>query len=95
MLQCPVSAIPEQIFDLLVLWRDCRLMHTLPVAGGYDDQDPAVRHAFPIFEGQMRILEMSQGTGPQQAAALAVGSMLKLFTGGGRGRPSASRRGRR
>jgi len=79
--QCPVSAIPSEVWDLLELWWGCRLTGLPPIAGGFMDQPESVRRAFPVFEA----LERMQGGGAhtaEQAAAIAVASMLKLHTGG-------------
>jgi hypothetical protein len=84
MLTCPVSAIPERVWDLLSLWRSCRLMKTLPVAGGFEDQPFWVRYSFPIFEA----CDQASGGGnstAEDAAMLAVGTMMKAMFGG-RGR---------
>lgn len=85
MLTCPISAIPDRIWDLLNLWQSCRLMRTLPVAGGFEDQPFWVRYSFPIFEACQRSVD--GGGGAEDAAMLAVGTMMKaLFPSGGRGR---------
>lgn len=52
--QCPVSAIPPVVWDLFEDWWACRLMHTLPLAGGWADQPLLVRRAFPVFEALMQ-----------------------------------------
>lgn len=82
--QCPVSAIPEEVWKLLVLWWQCRLLGCLPVQGGFEDQPVMVRRAFPIFEQEQRAVELGRSlTGPQEAAALAVGAVFKMMHGGG------------
>jgi hypothetical protein len=55
--QCPVSAIPSVVWDLFEDWWACRLMGTLPLAGGWADQPLLVRRAFPVFEALMRTEE--------------------------------------
>ena len=83
MFQCPVSAIPDGVMDLLLLWWRCRQLRTLPYAGGLLDQPQVVQYGFPIFEGQHRAANPDQSNqAAEQAAALAVGSMVKLFRGG-------------
>lgn len=84
MFQCPVSAIPDEVFGLLALWQNCRLTRTLPVAGGFLDQPPIVQRVFPIFEAEMRGTEQ-QGGNAEEAAALAVGAMVKAMGGGSTG----------
>lgn len=81
MFSCPVSAIPGIVFDLLELWRDCRTLRVLPLAGGYLDQPLLVRRAFPIFEREAQALE---------APADASAALAQLLTGGGA--PPGSRR---
>lgn len=86
MFQCPVSAIPEELWDLLALWWNCRKMRALPCSGGYLDQPLIVRRAFPVFESEMTLIEHGRSVdGPQQAAALAVGAVVKMMGGGRRG----------
>lgn len=75
MLQCPVSAIPGGVWDLLALWYQCRLTRALPKAGGFLDQPLMVRRAFPVFEAEMVAWEAQNG-GPQKTAALAVGAVM-------------------
>lgn len=68
--QCPVSAIPDWIWELLLAWWNSRLMRTLPAAGGFLDQPVLVRRAFPVFEQEMQAWERSQqGTGGMAMAA--------------------------
>lgn len=81
MFQCPVSAIPQEIWQLLIAWWQCRNLG-LPVrAGGADDQPGIVRYAFPFFEAEMRSVESKNGS-PERAAAMAVGAMVKAMGGG-------------
>lgn len=75
MLQCPVSAVPDEVWELLALWWQCRLTRMMPLAGGYLDQPLMVRRAFPIFEAEMQAWEAANG-GPQKTAALAVGAVM-------------------
>lgn len=75
MLQCPVSAIPDVVFDLLVLWRDCRYLKVMPTI------TPLVRRAFVIFESEMRAIE-GERSNPEHAAALAVAATFKAMGGG-------------
>lgn len=82
MFQCPASAIPDEVFDLLILWWRCRTMRTLPMAGGFLDQPGIVQRAFPIFEQEYQGQE-TKGGGAEEAAALAVGAMVKAMGGSG------------
>jgi hypothetical protein len=75
MFQCPVSAVPPEVWDLLALWWQCRLTRTIPLAGGFLDQPLMVRRAWPIFEAEMQAWEAANG-GPQKTAALAVGAVM-------------------
>jgi hypothetical protein len=71
--QCPVSAIPSEVWDLLHLWWACRQMGLPPVAGGFLDQPKMVQLSFPIFEALMKGVEAGQRAGGRhQAAGLAV-----------------------
>ena len=73
---CPVSAIPMVVWDLLGLWWHCRLMRCLPHAGGLLDQPLMVRMAFPIFEGEYRVIEAEQGrTNAMVGAEAALAAM--------------------
>lgn len=76
--QCPVSAIPQEAFELLMAWWDLRMLRLPPPV-----LTPLVRRSFSVFEGQMRNIEAGRNS-PQAAAAMAVGSMMKLMHGGGR-----------
>lgn len=68
---CPVSAIPDVVWALLEDWRACRLMHCLPLDGGWADQPVLVRRAFPVFEQEMRNAEAARASGAEtQLAAL-------------------------
>jgi hypothetical protein len=82
MLTCPVSAIPDEVWQTVHLWQLCRLTRTLPVAGGLLDQPMVVQRAFPILDVEQRKLDAKHPSGPEQAAALAVGQMVKLLKGG-------------
>lgn len=83
--QCPVSAIPTETWELLFLWWRCRQLKTLPYAGGLMDQPHVVQAVFPIFEVQYAAANPdTSGQAAEQAAALAVGTMVKLFQGVGR-----------
>jgi hypothetical protein len=78
--QCPVSAIPAVVWDLLMLWWNCRHAGpagSLPLAGGFLDQPASVQHAFPILEAIYRGIERAeQRFGPERAAALAIGAVF-------------------
>lgn len=81
--QCPVSAIPVGVWQLLKLWWHCRLVGLPPVAGGFLDQPEMVQLAFPIFEAQQRAIDANrQVTGAQHAAGMAVAAMTKVLHGG-------------
>lgn len=82
MFTCPQSAIPVEVWQLLNLWNTCRLMKTLPVAGGLLDQPVWVQRYFPIFESELRRAEARNGNTAEQAAMLAVGTMVKAISGG-------------
>ncbi len=74
--QCPVSAIPAVVFELLDLWFDCRLLRVLPT------MTPLVRSAFAAFELEMQAVESRRGANQaSNAAALAVGAMTKIMGG--------------
>lgn len=83
MLQCPVSAIPDEVWGLLGLWWQCHMTHSLPLAGGFLDQPVMVRRAFPMFEGEWRIVEAQRAaSGSSSAAAAAVAGMIGALGGG-------------
>jgi hypothetical protein len=83
MFQCPVSAIPPEVWDLLHVWWACRQMGLPPVPGGFFDQPMIVRLTFPIFESLMKGVEAGQRAGgAHQAAGLAVAAMTKVLMGG-------------
>jgi hypothetical protein len=78
MFSCPQAAIPDEVWDLLHLWWQCRQMRTLPVAGALLDQPPIVRLTFPLFEQEQQRYERASGGGvAEQAAMLAIGALLK------------------
>lgn len=77
--QCPVSAIPDVVWELLDHWRSCRALGCLPVAGGFIDQPLLVRRAFPVFEREMRQWEQSRG-----GSSDALGAVLAALKGGRR-----------
>lgn len=68
--QCPVSAIPDDVWTLLAHWRACRAMGCLPAPGAFVDQPLLVRRAFPIFEHEMRAAEASRGASNDMLAAV-------------------------
>lgn len=77
MFQCPVSAIPPVVFELLATWYECRTMGALPFAGGWMDQPKMVRTSFPVFETEMRKVEgRRQEAGQQAVAAAAVAGVV-------------------
>lgn len=83
--QCPVSAIPSEVFDLLNVWWACRLSGLPPVAGGFLAQPMIVQLTFPLFEALMQGVEAQRtAAGPAQAAGLAAAAMAKMILGGGR-----------
>lgn len=80
--QCPVSAIPEEVFDLLDLWWNCRAMGLPPVPGAFTDQPLMVRRSFPVFEREyLHVLRERADQGQASAAALAVGAVMKGLAG--------------
>lgn len=84
MFTCPVSAIPEEVWQLLALWNACRLTRTLPRGGGLLDQPVWVQRYFPVLDASHREAEGSQGNTAEAAAMMAVGTMMKAMTGGGK-----------
>ena len=82
MFTCPQSAIPEEVWQLLALWNACRLGKTLPKAGGLLDQPVWVQRYFPLFDAAHREATVGQGNTAEQAAMLAVGTMMKAIGGG-------------
>lgn len=83
MFTCPVSAIPDGVFEVLGLWNDCRLLKVLPRAGGLLDQPQIVRRSFTVFASEWATVEAGQTSqGTATAAALAAGSVLKAAFGG-------------
>lgn len=54
MLQCPVSAIPDEVWQLLALWWQCKLTGMHPMQGGFMEQPAIIRLAFPLFEAEHR-----------------------------------------
>lgn len=82
MFTCPAFAIPTEVWELLGLWNECRLLRTLPRAGGLLDQARIVRRAFPVFAGLYATVEAGQtSAGTAQIAALTAGSVLKAAFG--------------
>lgn len=76
---CPVSAIPDVVWQLLEDWRSCRAMRCLPVAGGWVDQPLLVRRAFPVFEAEMRAWEAARASGAEaQTSALIAALKARL-----------------
>lgn len=49
MLQCPVSAIPREVFELLDTWWDSRLLRLPPPV-----VTPLLRRAWAVFEEELR-----------------------------------------
>jgi hypothetical protein len=79
MFTCPVSGIPDEVWQLLNLWRSCRVMKTLPNAGGFLDQSPVVQRTFPVFDAIADAAEPKQGGQEQMAMMLAA--MMKTTAG--------------
>lgn len=74
MYQCPVSAIPAAVWELLELWFDCRLLRVLPT------MTPLARAAFVAFELEMQVVENRRGaSSANNAAAMAVAAMTKVM----------------
>ncbi len=83
MFQCPTSAIPTEVWDLLHVWWGSRQMGLPPVAGGFLDQPVIVQRTFPIFETLMRSVEANRQQGnAQHAAGMAVAAMTRALVGG-------------
>lgn len=74
---CPKSAISNDIWELLILWWNCRLMRMAPHGGGFLDQPKTVRDSFPMFEIQFQAVERAMGQdGAMQAATTAVVGLM-------------------
>lgn len=86
MFTCPVSAIPDEVWDLLQLFHECRLMKLPPVQGGVLDQPLLVRKSFPIFEQEMAKVRMSEDAMRAQHAAMATGMTVVTALFGGKGK---------
>lgn len=83
MFQCPVSAIPQEVFELLGLWNECRLLGVLPRSGGLLDQPQIVRRSFVTFANEWTKIDNAKGQGnAATAAGLAAASVLKAAFGG-------------
>jgi len=83
MFTCPMFAIPGDVFELLGLWNECRLLKVLPKAGGLLDQPQIVRRSFSIFTNEWAKVDASNAnTGTATAAGLAAASVLKAAFGG-------------
>lgn len=83
MFACPISAIPQEVFELLGLWNECRLLGVLPLSGGLLDQPLAVRKSFVIFASEWAKVEGAKAqTGAAATAGLAAASVLKAAFGG-------------
>jgi hypothetical protein len=77
MFRCPKSAISQDVWELLILWWNCRLMRCLPHMGGFLDQPKTVRDSFPVFEIQYQAVEQAMGqSGAMQAATTAVVGLM-------------------
>ena len=79
MYTCPVSGIPEWVFELLHLWWACRQVGALPEAGGFLDQPLMVQVAFPLWQSMDR---RHFGTGGMDAGVVAMGVLRAMFGGG-------------
>jgi hypothetical protein len=78
---CPVSAIPEAVWQLFELWIACRAMKLPPKPGGAVDQPIVVQRAFPAFEAAMEQLERRRN---QDTSLAAMTALLGAAFGGGR-----------
>lgn len=78
---CPVSAIPDAVWSLLALWRECQAFRALPLPGGVCDQPMSVRRAFPVFDRLARVEEA------HRQAAGAMASQAALLRAVMRGAP--------
>lgn len=84
MFTCPVSAIPGEVWDLLRLWNECRLVGMAPVPGGWLDQPAGVRRSFPLFSAEYQTILRRQGQGGAERTAMMVaGAMLQGLFGKG------------
>lgn len=77
--QCPQSAIPGYVWELLALWWSCRAMKTLPRAGAFADQPLVVRQSFPVFE--MLAQSQEQHSGQRGTAVTVAQTMAAMFGG--------------
>jgi hypothetical protein len=84
---CPVSAVPEEVWDMFRLWNECRLIGLPPVAGGVLDQPAMVRKAFPVFAQEYLAFRRRQGDSGAESTGMAVAAAIiqGMFGGGGSG----------
>lgn len=82
---CPVSAVPKDVWDLLQLWQESRLMGLPVVAGGLEDQPAGVRASFPFFYAEHAIYRQRTGaSGSEQTAVMVATAMLQGMFGKGK-----------
>lgn len=76
--QCPQSAIPDAVWDLLAIWWQSRQLKLPVVEGGYVDQPVIVRRAWPIFEHEMVKAErLMTDRASEHAMAAAVAALMQ------------------
>ncbi len=73
---CPVSAIPEAVWELFDLWLQGRALKLPPVAGGLVDQPEIVRRAWPVFEHEMAPFD--QANDPTATLLAAMTAMFSI-----------------
>lgn len=75
---CPVSAIPEPVWDLIDLFLTCRSMKLPPVAGGVLDQPYIVRRAWPVLEAEMAPIDRERDQAGQLTMIATLLSSIPL-----------------
>lgn len=78
MLTCPVYAIPDQIFEVLKLYHECRVFGIAPRAGGVEDQPWLARKAFPVFAAEMDKITMRRDYHIAEQASMAGGAAASM-----------------
>jgi hypothetical protein len=73
---CPVSAVPEDVWKLFMLWNECRLMGLPPKGGGFLDQPLAVQKAFPVFQHEFNAYRRRSGDSGSERTATMVATMM-------------------
>lgn len=79
---CPVSALPDWMWDLFDAFIQSRLMRLPVVAGGLLAQPLIVRRAFPIWEQEMATSERELDASASMAANTSLLTTLLTMRGG-------------